>query len=620
MLLALAMIAALAGCYAPSPAPGLPCTADRQCPDGQVCSPNQICVASGSVHAILDEDTDDFSEPGATLDGAVITSRGTIESAPWMTHALHVSALGEAAFEDAQAVAWADLAAARVTAEGYLYNANVAWSDGSSPPGLGGRGANVTLLFEGELYLDAGSWKLELRCDDLGFVELAEPGLGEFRRVMIASGGLATASYDARTTGWYRVRGAVVNRTAAGSFNLRGIAGNGTAITFDAARLRAAVPQEAKGLVVDAFDSPALLHYRATTMSGTLDNLAYGDAVPPGTGISTAGAYSLRWSGQFYVQNQLDGFTLSTEGAAHRVWIDGELKADKMAATMGGSSTISGLGLSPGWHDVVIDLDKRATAPTTLRISEIEGDQDVFHVEKLRPVVSPALRWMGSRSGAVNPIPDAGALSRTLGFPSIAGTVTAAAVELAYEHPAHAELQLSARWGAVNRTLAPAGALTGNGFARSRYAINPSDFSLTPSGSWMLTIADTVATTPLPTPAPTLNEVSATMSYIDTSPSAAPYPQASTYTSSPRDLGADVIAFGKSTWKLANDRGGTVEISLRTGATPEECAAAPWQPVDAEGHTDALPSRYVQYRVTLRTTGFYPATLDSFSLEYYSAE
>lgn len=619
---ALTAIGGLAGCYSPSPAPGLPCTEDLQCPDGQVCSPTAICVASGSVHAILDDDVNDFDEPGAIFDGAILSPRGTLESAPWMTHAMHVSALGDAAFSDAQAVTWESLADARVADEGYFYSANIGWGDGSTPPALGNKGIDVTILVEAELYLEAGTWKLELRCDDTGFAELAEPGSSKYTRILVSSGTLTTTNYEAKVTGWHRVRGAFVNRNGAGAYNLRGVAGNGATNTFDSARMRAAVPATANGLVVDAFDSPSLLHYRATSISGTLDNLVYGDGVPPGTGISTAGAYSLRWSGQFFVEEKLNGFTLSTENAAHRVWIDGELKADKMTLPAGTSSTITGLNLATGWHDVVIDLDKRITGSVAMRISEIDGDEDVFDVSNLRPVVSPALRWMSSRNGTVTAIPEApaAALARTLFFPNIPGTVTAASIEIAFNHPVHAELMLSARWGAINRTVSPAGSLTGTGFSRQRYAITPRDYNLTPSGSWVLSILDTIATTPPPDPLPELSEVSATMSYIDTSAAAAPYPQAATYISSPRDLGDDVVAFGKSTWKLVHDRGGTVEISLRTAATPEECATAEWHPVDADGHTNAVPSRYVQYRIILRTTGFYPATLDSYTLEYYSAD
>lgn len=604
-----------AGCYSPSPAPGLPCTADRECPDGQVCSPNEVCVASGSVHAIHDDDETDFDEPGTIFEGTYVSRHGTVESAPWMSHGMHVTSIARAAFDNAATASWDELADEDPAGEGYVYTTFAGWSD-TPPPGLGlTRTTDITLLLEGEIFLDVGNWKLELRCDDLGFFDVAEPGSTEFRRLVSINNG--TASLEVKVAGWYPVRAAAVNRTAGGSINLRGILGNGVTATFDAARLRAAVPATATGLVVDSFDSPALLHFRSAMMSGDLDNLAYGSAPPPDSGISTATAYSRRWSGQFYLEEVLNGFTLATEGGGHRLWIDGELRTDKLTASAA-TTTLAGLDLQPGWHDLVLDLDKRSTGSTTLRISDLAGDQRAFDAENLRPVVAPAQRWMSVRSTTSTPIPEPPAtLARTLFLPTIAGTVTSAVAELAIAHDDHSELSISARWGAVTRTLAAAGTLTGNGFTRLRYTLNPRDYNLTPGGSWVLTVADNTAMAGVGD----LNEVSATMSYIDSSPSAPPFPMAATYISSPRDLDDDVVAFGKASWKLRHDRGGvTVEVSLRTGATKEECALAPWQPVNAEGLVTTTPSRFVQYRVVMRTSGLIAAALDSFTLEYYSKD
>lgn len=619
-VVAATLVVGSAACYSPSPAPGLPCTDDRQCPDGQVCSPIDVCVTAGSVNALQDETSDDFRDEGADLDNAIISERGFVESKPWMNHGIRVASLEGIAFEDAATASWEALVAQAPKGQGYLYSSAIGWSDTGTPFGLRlTKGTDVTVLLEGQIFLDAGIWKLELRADDNGFVDLAEPGSASYRRLMTASfAAPATATFEAKAAGWYPVRMAAVNRTAAGNISLRG-AITGTPGTFDASRLRAAVPEQAQGLVLDAFDSPSLLHFRSASVSGDLKDLDFGTTSPPDSGISTATAYSLRWSGQFYVKQMVDGFTVTTEGGGHRVWVDGQLRADRLAMN-GATSDLVALGLGPGWHDLVIDLDKRFTASTALRISAVIGDQDAFDKENLRPVLGPAQRWLSSRTSLAatdSTIPEPPAtLSRQLSFPNIAGTVNAVTVEYALDHSAQAELAISARTPAINRTLAAAGTLTGTTFTRLRYALNPRDFQVSPGTPWTLTVADTVAAMGTGT----LTELAVSLAYTDTSTASLPFAPVTTYVSAPRDLKEDVVAFGKITAKLRDTAGVTAEVSIRAGATEEECLAAQWTTVDSTNTTRAQPGRFVQYRVAMTTNGLISAALDRFTLEYYTQD
>jgi hypothetical protein len=616
----LAALTVLVACYSPSPAAGLPCTSDRQCPDGQVCSPTEVCVASGSVHALDDDAGDgDFDDDGVTLENAILSRRGQVESAPWMNHGLRVVSIDRAVFGDPATVTWDELIAEKITGQGYLYSASIGWSDTGTPPGLAlTAGTDVTLLLEGQIFLDTGTWKLELRADDLGFVDLAEPGSSTYRRVMTTTfSSTALGTYDAKVAGWYPVRMAMTNRNLAGNISLRGATGISVPTIFDASRLRAAVPPEARGLVMDAFDSPSLLHFRSAMVSGNILDLTYGANPPPDSGISTATAYSVRWAGQFYVERIVDGFTLTTEGGGHRVWVDGQLLGDRLAAPSA-TSTLVALGLTPGWHDLVIDLEKRIIGNTALRITGITGDQNAFSPENLRPVVAPAQRWLSARNtqttSTLIPEPPA-ALTRLLALPSIAGTASAVNIELAVEHTAQAELSLAARSNGVSRILAAAGTLAGAGFARVRFALNPRDFGVSPGSSWLLTVADNTAMMGTGD----LREVSVSVEYAATSSASLPFAPVTTFISAPRNLQDGVVAFGRMMWKLRDDNGVTVAVSVRSGATAEACLAAEWQPVDATGHTTAVPAgRFVQYRVAMTTSGLIAAALDRFTLEYYS--
>lgn len=616
-------LTAFTACYSPSPAPGLPCTSDRQCPDGQVCAPNEVCVASGSVHSLSDDSQSDFDDDGATLENAVISSSGYVESAPWMNHAMRVVAIDRASFGDAATVTWDELLDEPIKGQGYLYSSSIGWDTTTILPGLSlTKNTDVTILLEGQIFLDANTWKLELRADDIGFVDIAEPGTATYRRLMVAAfnTGVSAATYEAKVAGWYPVRMAMTNRNMAGNISLRGATGVGVPGNFDSSRMRAAVPEKAQGLVMDSFDSPALMHFRSSKVAGEIRTLDFGTTPPPDSGISTATAYSVRWSGQFLVEDNLDGFTITTEGGGHRVWIDGALQADRLASPSA-TSTLVALGLTPGWHDIVLDLDKRVSGSTSLRINALTGSQNAFDADHLRPVLGPSQRWLSARNTTTvdTAIPDPTAvpatLSRTLGFPNIAGTVNAVTVEYAVEHAALAELALSARSPTINRTLAAAGTLTGMGFNRVRYSLNPRDFAVVPGSTWVLTVADTVAMAGTGD----LREVAVSVAYTDTSNASLPFAPVTTYTSPPRDLREEIVAFGKVTWELRETTGVTAVISLRAGATEEECLAAEWHPVDEDGNTSALPGRFVQYRVAMTTNGRISAALDSFLLLYYSA-
>jgi hypothetical protein len=606
-----------AACYSPSPTPGLPCADDRQCPDGQVCSPSEVCVSAGSVRALHDDSSDDFDHPDATLSHAVITARGAVESAPWMTYGMRVTAIDSAAFDDDAAASWDELIARPIVGQGYLYSTQISWSDTSSPAGLGlTRGTDVTVLLEGEIFLDAGTWRLALRADDVGFLDIAEPDTASFRRVLTANyEAEVPGTFEAKVEGWYPVRMATANRNGAGNIFLTGTTGNGTPGTLSAARLRAQVPGSAAGLVQDAFDSPGLLYFRTTKLAADIRDLSFGAAAPPDSGISSSGSYSLRWGGQFFLEDQLDGFTLTTEGAGHRLWIDGRLLADKLS-TNGDVSTLVDLDLQPGWHDLVIDLEKSAPATAAMRITEVKGDADAFAPDRLRPVLGQRQRWLAARNSTALPIPADGTATRSLFLPSIPGTVLAATAEVTISHTAFPDLSLAARWGSTTRTLAATGSLTGTGRLTRTYALDPKDYSPTPGSTWAFTVTDapTVAGS-----TGTIDQAVVSVSYTATAASSLPLSPVATYISSPRELD-EPVALGKASWKQHAAEGATVEVALRTCATAEACASAEWHPVNDEGLSTALPDRFVQYRVVLTSTGQAAAALDSFTLEYYSGE
>lgn len=602
-------LAVLVACYSAEPSPGLPCSAEARCPGGQTCLPAGVCVPDASGRELVLDSLEDFTAAGATAVGAVITGPGAVESQAYLTHGLALGAIASAAFTDAAAASWAALPAERSGAA-VAYSSSLAWGAGM-PLGLGlGRGADITVLAEGELYLEAGSWRLELRGDDQAFVELAEPGGGAYRRVLNHGGGGAstTTTENIPADGWYPVRMAVANAAGPGSLLLRGARGVAGLAVFDQSRLRARLAPETRGLVQDSFQLFGLLRWASSKLVPSITDVQLGTAVPADSGIGSASQFSLRWSGQFLVEGGLDGFTITTEGGL-RLWIDGQLRADRTAS---GETPLTGLGIAPGWHDLVLELHKRAAGTASLRVSAPIGDPTAFTDAKLRPVIGMSQRWIGAQSGAVDALPDPpDSLSRTLTLPPIAGTALSTSAEISIDHDTQSEVSMTVTRGAVQRTLVSQGTLSGNGFTRQRFDLDPRTYPGPPGGGWTFTVADNVAAVGTGD----LTSVSLTTLYRATAPTSAPFAAQASWISAPFDLG-DVLYLGTATWKLLQADNAKIALSLRTGASAEECQAAPWTPLAADGTSSAAPLRFVQLRVDLESPTA-AAALDRFRLQYY---
>lgn len=604
--------AVLAACYSAAPEVGLPCSESLRCPDSQLCLPAGVCVYEAGKRTLVHDSAADFA--GGELRGVEISERGAVQSEAYFTHGLAVRAIARAAFTTPADADFATLAAAAGTSTSIAPNASLSWGPGAPPPGHGlARGDALTLLLEGEIYLEIGTWRLELRGDDAAFFELAAPGTTAYRRVLEHSTtGTAITTESLEVEGWYPVRLAVANGAAAGTVQLLGAPGLATPVPLDPVRLRAKVPASARGALQESFVLPDQLRYASGKYVPEVRDVSFGTAIPSDSGIPQPGVYSVRFSGQFLVTNRLEGFTLISE-SGHRAWIDGALLTEQMVGTAdsGATSVLSALSLGPGWHDFVFDVDKRAAGNASLKIVDPVGDSDAFSAAKLRPVVGSGVRWAGTNLGLREDIPAVPPAVRTrnLTLPAIAGTAYYTAIEYSIDHVALPEVSLALARGGTQRTMAAAGSITGSGFARRRYLLDPQVFGDSPSGTWSFIVADTLSNTNNGT----LEHTSVASTYRSTTPLSAPFPESATYTSPPLDLG-DVIWIDAVTVALERASVGDAEVALRTAATEADLAAAPWQP---QGSAKLAPLRYLQYRVVLRNPQVALA-LDRIAIDYYA--
>jgi hypothetical protein len=600
-----AACAALAACYAPEPPGGLPCALSGDCPAGQTCSPRGVCLAPGAGQIWRDDAADDFAAAGSILEGAEIEPAGFVAPVPYLAGGAHITGLDRTVI--GADTTWAALAA--IPAAGRTLARGLALDyEGGIPPGLGLSSAdNFTLLVEAEVLLEqAGDWRLELTADDRGFLEVAPPGSDQLARVVSDEDRGTVAPYVVTTPGWHRLRVALSDARADATMRIRWDPPDPPTslrpIPMDKIRARVGA---LTGLLVEGFAHPYLLG-PAGSVVAPLASQSLGDSP---FGLPTGATFSLRWSGQIYIDPP-GRYSLSIASAyGHRAWLDGAQVADALGAEPR-STVTEPRELAAGWHDLAIDthrLDATAAKLTVEVVSGPAGTAGPLAPARARPVVGRAVRWVGAGSTFAQSIPDGAALGRPHALELPQG-FTVGRVDVGAE-VSHSALETVAVTttppGGPAVTLAAAGTLTGTGARLVRGELPPPATGT----QWSLTARDTAVDG-------MTGSLRATAVTAHGSGGLPPLATRAALTSAPRDLGGPAVIGAVRVGLRRAEAPAEVAVLVRTCAAAAECAAAPWTPV-ADGAVPAVPAqRFAQYRVELVSGGDVPVALDWIELPY----
>lgn len=595
----------LAGCFDPQPPQGLPCTDDHRCPDGQTCDlATNVCGAPTGGQTWRDDTAADFAQPGALLEDAVVEAPGAVAPTPYLTGTWRTVGYAGARFASADAASWAALAGASPAGTGFLRDASFdVWTD--APRGVDLAATDdVTVAFEGEIYLEAGSWQFGLYADDVAFVEL-DTGAG-FAPLMVATA--ADDGFGQRAVaadGWYPIRGAIAD--ADGPMHLYVQAGGPDASAgpdwIPPERMRVRV-DGLVGVVVDGFDDPyAHFPTGSELRAAPLGAMTFDDDLRVGDG-----SWSLRYGGQVRVDVAgTYAFQLDTVDG-HRLWIDGELLLDELGWDASATTT-AGVTLDAGWHDVVVEVMWSDQVPPKLALTVAAGPELVgegFPVDRTRPVVGRGARWTNASCWYTD-VPDQGSASCDAWIALPPGA-TALGVGVAFEvdHPVLASVGVAVTTpDGSTIALANVGDLSGAGTDGWHEDVGLGHGA---AGRWTLQMTDATADMM----AGQLNALDVTVDYRG---GAAPFPTLARYTSAVKDLG-DVAALGALRWGVRQGPDDAARVQLRTCATADGCAAEAWTEV-ANGATPiAPPRRFAQYQVELRGDGDVPTALDWIELAY----
>lgn len=470
--------------------------------------------------------------------------------------------------------------------------------------GLANRTDWFTVVYDGEIYLPAGTTVLSLVADDLGFFEIA----GNLVRGK-AGTTPAPVPVTVEAAGWYPIRGAMSEYSGTARFVLSTVDG-GIATPIRADRLRARVTAAHGAIVVGADDRMLQDLQAGSSVEAQLVDTRWA-ALPPSYdlhGIS-GGDYSLRYAAQLRID--VAGtyvFTFDLGGSAGdyaRLFIDDQI----VASHWPGEPEKPGetIELAPGWHDLLLDYADQASSRLQLVMSGPDQLGAPIAAARLRPVQTGGL--LASVVGPTTALADAA--------PYAPGVTV---VDLPIDAPADAVvdfldfsfvLQNAHRTEVAAELAQPAGAdelaMTPEPTYEGTWDYMPDLTKLVGApvaGTWQAVFFDRV---PSGGNAGQVAAPALVASYHGGP--LAPFAQTMTYTSAPHALdGARTL---DAVHVTADLRGAALVVEVRTAPDADSLAAAPWVAVG-----DATPDALLQYRLTVVGTGWQYATIDRVEIDY----
>jgi subtilisin-like proprotein convertase family protein len=562
--------------------------------------------------SFTDDAAGDFA--GGVQNDVAIASFGALTPAAYYTGGWYELASDTGTFTDPASTTWATVAAFPQTGK-----AAISWWSGAdwastTPPSVGLTASdNWTELYQGDVYLEAGAWTFYLLVDDHGFVEIAPSGTTTYQRVVNASWSTeGSGAFTAPTTGWYPFRMAISNGGGASQFALKASGPTIGKSALSRHRMRARVEGEV-GLVEAGFDdSHAVGDVETTIDKVTPGNTNWGTGNPGDLGMTAADTFSVRWAGQFRVD--VGGafvFQYQTDDG-QRLWIDGTQYLSTWGDTTVTATTPS-INLAPGFHDIVIDeTENGGSAAAFLTVQsgpELAGA--AIPLSRLRPIEARSERLAPGSQHTDVAIPDVTTVSAIAAVDGpIGATVTSVDVTYDLTHTHWSDLVITLIAPDGKQSVLFDHGTNFNGEQVQRATIAGTLLGAQVDGPWTLQVQDTVGAD-----SGTLLDFAVTPHFAGGQP---PIATTSSYESTVRDLGANVVSIGAIDWTERVPSGTDVAVRVRTCAASSDCASAAWSdPVTTPGGVPTVaPGEFVQYRVDFTSDGDHTPVLDAITLGY----
>jgi hypothetical protein len=318
-------------------------------------------------------------------------------------------------------------------------------------------------------------------------------------------------------------------------------------------------------------------------------------------------AYTMRSSGEMLIDTEGDYVFSIDSIQGHRMWLDGQPIADAMSLQP--ESTITdAVHLTAGWHDFVVDVQKRGGNEIPKLALSIQSGPVTGAIasDHLRPVVGRAQRFAAGGNANETAITDGGSSIRPVNVVQpFEFVVEDIRFGIQLDHPDQAQLGVILDPPAgPNVDVTTPGALTGMGIVGIDGTL-----PITSSGSgYSFTISDALADTIVGT------VVQAGVTQLG-SGGRAPFETSYRFESAIRDLGG-VTEFREMQWRLRQGELAASAMQLRTCDVEAECETSAWTDVAPGTIPQVEPRRFAQYGITITTDGDVPTALDVVELRY----
>jgi hypothetical protein len=554
---------------------------------------------------------------GATLADAVVHPRGVVEPEAFATGVLRLRSSNDQLWGNDDEASWSDVETVTPVRTGLGLPLPI--DRGVLPGGLGIDNGNWTMWGDGEIYLESGVTGFALRADDAGFIDIFDPALADFRRVVGATysdGVPVTGDFDAPSAGWYPIRVGLSQGNGPWFFDLQiDPPGGAPIVQMNSGRFRAAV-NEMTGPLITAADEPYGIRIAGQAVgTAPMIDEDWDLGAPSDMGLvgSPPDNFSMRYEGQIRIDvGGAYAFTLDTDDG-HRFAVDGQLLSESW--TIGTPMiTTAPLDLAPGWHDVVLDFfDAGGAARVSLVVASAPEAALVgaaLPLDRIRPVTGFRERALPSTMVIRTPIVADADVDLVLALPGAGTRVSRVDIGIVASHPTNwgdVEIRLTPPGGSEitfygDESNAPPGSTTG---AWIYDALVPSlADNWTVAGTWRLRFDDDSGANES-----VLYEYHLTP-HFDGGPDVVEH--LATWTSVIHGFG-EVVRIDNVNWSAqappAGDPMVGVDIEIRTCMAP--CTDEAWVPVPTPGSAPVADfGSYAQVRAVFRSNGIEATWLD----------
>ncbi len=366
--------------------------------------------------------------------------------------------------------------------------------------------SNFSAWVLGEIYLQPGVHALRLEGADVAFLEVAPPHTSAWSQLAVAkSAGTAIGTVTVAVASWYQIRIGWSNSSFSYSLDLQDSVNAGAFGHFARNQMRARADGP-RGLLQTVY-----MHQLLLTQGGTGSELLGADALAaipsPLYGQPFNAAFSIRWAGQFYAQ-QAGTYTFQVASSdGDRIETVGSSNSSNFTANVVAASTSSASlnATSPGWYDLVFDVNSASGAPSAVLHLSATPEAALLNqplpLERLRSVEPPSDRiaWTATANNFQQTIPDRS--QTTVGIPANVAlsneSVIDAVVRARIYNPEYTGLTFTLQNPhGDNLTLDPTAYTTqysmGVTYATYYWPVSSATFlaDATVDGNWTLTFAD----------------------------------------------------------------------------------------------------------------------------------